>query len=83
MFSSFCYLCRQRGWRSKLIKHSDIDHLAPNVPGKYLLPTLGGVFYDGDEKHTGRQGFSGQRTSYSDPLKFNFIELIILPRHWL
>ena len=28
---------------SKLIKHSNIDHLDPNMQGKYLLPTLGGV----------------------------------------
>ena len=60
---------------------------------KYLLPTLGGVFYAEEKgvqaKHTGRHGLStrdpwesirptGQRTGYSDPLKFNFIELIIL-----
>ena len=56
----YIYADREAGGkrRSKLIKHSNIDRLEPNVPGKYLLPTLGGVFYREEKgvhtKHTGR-----------------------------
>ena len=41
----YIYAEREAGGpgRSKLIKHSNIDHLDPNMQGKYLLPTLGGV----------------------------------------
>lgn len=91
----YIYAHREDGGpgRSKLIKHSNIDHLVPNVPSKYLLPTLG-VFYR-EEKglHTKLDGTDSQQESpgspcemrndlqrpgFSYPLKFNFIELIIL-----
>ena len=38
----YIYADREAGGtgRSKLIKHSNIDRLVPNVQGKYLLPTL-------------------------------------------
>ena len=53
----------------KLIKHSNIDHLDPNVPGKYLLTTRV-VYREEKGLHT---GLDSQQKIYGTPYELSSV----------